>query len=74
MLANRHMLNRVIRDSPQTTRWYRSWREARGQTITEFVLIAGLLVGIAITLNSIIPPGMRQFVGRVNTSISGVAP
>ena len=57
-------------------RWCRSeWLcSDRGQTITEFVLLAGLLVGMAITLNGIFPPALRQFFGRVVTSISGVAP
>lgn len=54
-------------------RW-RSQRGQRGQTVIEFVLIAGLLVGMAIALNSIIPPGLRQFYVRVAASISGVAP
>lgn len=52
----------------------RSLRNPGGQTVTEFVLLAGLLVGMAIAFNGIVPPGLRQFVGRVVTSISGVAP
>jgi len=61
---------------PHVARWVPRWRwrTIRGQTATEFVLLAGMLVGIAIALNGIIPPGLRQFFGRVVTSISGVAP
>lgn len=62
----------MVQHIPPRHAW--SWRGARGQTATEFVLLAGLLVGIAISLNGILPPGLRQFVGRVITSISGVAP
>lgn len=56
------------------TRAGASCRDPRGQTIVEFVLIAGMLVLIAIALNSILPPSVRQFAGRVTTSIAGVGP
>ena len=44
----------------------RGWRSECGQTLTEYVMIAGLLTAIIISLTGIIVPGLaRAIVGLV---------
>lgn len=40
----------------------RGWRSERGQTLTEYVMIAGLLTAIIISLTGIIVPALAEVV------------
>jgi Flp pilus assembly pilin Flp len=50
------------------------WRSERGQTLTEYVMIAGLLTAIIISITGIIVPGLsRAIVGLVRYVAVNVA-
>jgi hypothetical protein len=55
------------------SRWAR-WREAVGQTTTEWLMIAGGLTAIGIFLNGILPRTIRQFCRALVWSIRVIAP
>jgi len=50
------------------------WREAAGQTTTEWLMIAGGLTAIGIFLNGILPRTIRQFCRALVWSIRVIAP
>ena len=50
------------------------WREAVGQTTTEWLMIAGGLTAIGIFLNGILPRTIRQFCRALVWSIRVIAP
>jgi hypothetical protein len=50
------------------------WREAVGQTTTEWLMIAGGLTAIGIFLNGIVPRTIRQFCRALVWSIRVIAP
>ena len=52
----------------------RRWREAVGQTTTEWLMIAGGLTAIGIFLNGIMPRTIRQFCRALVWSIRVIAP
>lgn len=52
----------------------RRWREAVGQTTTEWLMIAGGLTAIGIFLNGILPRTIRQFCRALVWSIRVIAP
>jgi hypothetical protein len=58
---------------PKVSRLAR-WREAVGQTTTEWLMIAGGLTAIGIFLNGIMPRTIRQFCRALVWSIRVIAP
>ena len=58
---------------PRVSRFTR-WREAVGQTTTEWLMIAGGLTAIGIFLNGILPRTIRQFCRALVWSIRVIAP
>jgi hypothetical protein len=52
----------------------RRWRDAVGQTTTEWLMIAGGLTAIGIFLNGIMPRTIRQFCRALVWSIRVIAP
>jgi hypothetical protein len=50
------------------------WRDAVGQTTTEWLMIAGGLTAIGIFLNGIMPRTIRQFCRALVWSIRVIAP
>lgn len=58
---------------PRVSRLTR-WREAAGQTTTEWLMIAGGLTAIGIFLNGILPRTIRQFCRALVWSIRVIAP
>jgi hypothetical protein len=50
------------------------WRQAVGQTTTEWLMIAGGLTAIGIFLNGILPRTIRQFCRALVWSIRVIAP
>ena len=50
------------------------WRQAVGQTTTEWLMIAGGLTAIGIFLNGIMPRTIRQFCRALVWSIRVIAP
>jgi len=58
---------------PRKSRLMR-WREAAGQTTTEWLMIAGGLTAIGIFLNGILPRTIRQFCRALVWSIRVIAP
>jgi hypothetical protein len=58
---------------PRVSRFNR-WREAAGQTTTEWLMIAGGLTAIGIFLNGILPRTIRQFCRALVWSIRVIAP
>ena len=50
------------------------WREAAGQTTTEWLMIAGGLTAIGIFMNGILPRTIRQFCRALVWSIRVIAP
>lgn len=50
------------------------WRDAAGQTTTEWLMIAGGLTAIGIFLNGILPRTIRQFCRALVWSIRVIAP
>lgn len=61
---------------PRASRFARlaRWREAAGQTTTEWLMIAGGLTAIGIFLNGILPRTIRQFCRALVWSIRVIAP
>ena len=53
---------------------FKRWREAVGQTTTEWLMIAGGLTAIGIFLNGILPRTIRQFCRALVWSIRVIAP
>jgi len=49
-------------------------RRDRGQTTTEWLMIAGLLTAVAVVLLGIIPPGLRFYAQALITSVRTIAP
>ena len=66
----------VCPDVPRASRFARvaRWREAAGQTTTEWLMIAGGLTAIGIFLNGILPRTIRQFCRALVWSIRVIAP
>jgi hypothetical protein len=50
------------------------WKEAVGQTTTEWLMIAGGLTAIGIFMNGILPRTIRQFCRALVWSIRVIAP
>lgn len=63
----------VCPDTPRVSR-LRRWREAAGQTTTEWLMIAGGLTAIGIFLNGILPRTIRQFCRALVWSIRVISP
>ena len=63
----------VCPDTPHVSR-LRRWREAAGQTTTEWLMIAGGLTAIGIFLNGILPRTIRQFCRALVWSIRVISP
>lgn len=64
---------RAVSGAPRVSRVAR-WREAAGQTTTEWLMIAGGLTAIGIFLNGILPRTIRQFCRALVWSIRVIAP
>ena len=60
--------------APRAFARLRRWREAVGQTTTEWLMIAGGLTAIGIFLNGIMPRTIRQFCRALVWSIRVIAP
>jgi len=52
----------------------RSWRSSRGQTTTEWLMIAGILTAIAIFFLGTFPSAVRYYSRGIILSVRTVAP
>ena len=57
-----------------SSRWWRAVAGARGQTTTEWLMIAGVFTAIAIFLLGLVPQAIRQYTLALIYSVRTIAP
>ena len=72
--GKRHAGRPVVHPAAPLVSRFKRWREAAGQTTTEWLMIAGGLTAIGIFLNGILPRTIRQFCRALVWSIRVIAP